>query len=63
MTTADINIHNVKSITVGDRKLHDANGTNPFYTREIVIVNDQGSIAISLFCHSDDEDTALKVQS
>ena len=63
MNTADISIHNVTSIVVGDRKFHDS-PTNPFFTRYIVITNDRGeTVTICMYSHSDDEDTALKVQS
>ena len=63
MSTTDISINNVTSIVVGDRRFHES-PTNPFFTRDIVITNDRGeSVTINLYSHSDDEDTALKVQS
>ena len=63
MRTTDISMHDVKSIVLGDRRYHDS-GNSPFYSRDITITNDRGeSIVISLYSHSDDEDTALKVQS
>ena len=63
MNTADISIHNVTSIVVSERRFHDS-PTNSFFTRDIVITNDRGeSVTINLYSHSDDEDTALKVQS
>lgn len=64
MNTADISIHNVTSVVVGDRRFHGGDSSNPFWTRDIVITNDRGeSVTINLYSHSDDEDTALKVQS
>ncbi len=63
MNTADISIHNVTSIVVSERRFHES-PTNSFFTRDIVITNDRGeSVTINLYSHSDDEDTALKVQS
>ena len=64
MTTSEISVHNVTSIVIGDRRLLGADGNNPFYTREIIITNNRGEqVSITVFSHSDDEDTALKVQS
>ncbi len=64
MTTSEISVHNVTSIVIGDRRLLGADGSNPFYTREIIITNTRGEqVSITVFSHSDDEDTALKVQS
>ena len=63
MNTADISIHTVTSIVVSERRFHE-NPTNSFFTRDIVITNDRGeSVTINLYSHSDDDDTALKVQS
>ena len=64
MNTAELSLHNVVSIVVGDRRFHGSNSDNPFWTRDIVITNIRGeSVTIYLYSHSDDEDTALKVQS
>lgn len=64
MNTADISIHNVTSIVVGERRFHGGYSSNPFWTRDIVITNDRGeSVTINLYSQSDDEDTAIKVQS
>ena len=65
MSTADISIHNVTSIVLGDRRLLGADTDNPFYTRDLVITNDRGeSVAITLYSVRDaDEETALKVHS
>ena len=65
MSTADISIHNVTSIVLGDRRLLGADTDNPFYTRDIVITNNRGeSVNITLFSvHDADEDTGLKVLS
>jgi hypothetical protein len=64
MNTAELSLHNVVSIVVGDRRFHGGNSDNPFWTRDIVITNDRGqSVTINMYSHSDDEDTALKVQS
>jgi hypothetical protein len=64
MSAADISIHNVTSIVLGDRRLLGAETNDPFWTRELVITNDRKeSIVITLYSRSDDEDTALKVQS
>ena len=65
MNTADISIHNVISIVVGDRLFHGGDSSNPFWARDIVITNDRGeSITITAYSTRDaDEDTALKVQS
>lgn len=59
----ELNIHNVTSITVGDRKFHDSD-ISPFWHREIVITDEKGvSYTISLYSRDDDEDNALKVRS
>lgn len=65
MSTADISIHNVTSIVLGDRRMLGADTDNPFYTRDIVVTNDRGeSVNITLYSVKDaDEDTGLKVQS
>lgn len=65
MSTADISIHNVTSVVLGDRRLLGADTDNPFYTRDIVITNDRGErVSITLYSVKDaDEDTGLKVQS
>ena len=63
MNTADISIHNVTSIVVSERRFHES-PTNSFFTRDIIITDERGeSVTINLYSHSDDEDTALKVQS
>lgn len=65
MNTANIEVHNVKSIVVSDRRCHNADRDDAFFTRDIVITNDRGeSVTITAYSTRDaDEDTALKVQS
>ena len=65
MNTANIEIHSVKSIVISDRRCHNADRDDAFFTRDIVITNDRGeSVTICVYsCRGDDEDVAIKVQS
>ena len=54
-------IHKVASVELGERRYHGG-GSNPFWTREIIVTDENGNThTLAMFANGEEDSDALKV--